>query len=106
MLVFSAAEHLAGVTHHIEDSEQRPIVPPSSLLDKSTQVGWSVSISFCVLNHSKVKTRVFLDKDLQIHDSVFCQVFVGFLTGWFSCSSYIFKEKLKGSTSDSFPSEA
>jgi uncharacterized protein YjlB len=28
------------------------------------------------------------------------------LTGWFSCSSYIFKEKLKGSTSDSFPSEA
>jgi hypothetical protein len=106
MFAFSAAEHLTGVTHHIEDSEQRPVVPSSSLFDKHTQVGWSVSEGFGVLDHSKVITRVFPDKDLQIHDSIFGQVFVGFLTSWFSCSSYIFKEKLKGGTSDSIPSEA
>ena len=100
-----AADHVDEVSNDLLGAKEGPIHPSSPLLHQRHHVAGSISKGLGIGHVRQLKLVLCLDIDLETHDSIFCQIFVGLGAGWFLGTCYILEELIERLSFDSGPTE-
>ena len=105
MLGARASHHLVEVVDNSPCREEGTVLPSSSLFHKNEESFRSIGKGLGIRNESQIVAGVFLDVDLKTHDSIFCQILVGFIAAWLISRIHELEERIHGTFLNGAPSE-